>query len=231
MKDTIELINKLYKLRTCSRKLPRDIGLDRACLNYHIHQCGAPCQGYVDKETYGKQVSKALEFLNGNYAPVLRELKEKMQEASEEMEFERAIEYRELLNSVSQIAQKQKITNTDGEDKDIIALASDDRDAVVQVFFILQWKDYRKGSFSCARGIGRKHGRYSGKFCETVLFRHAIYSAGDYAAGGDRRHSSTGGMADCKTWAESDDKNSTKRTERKTGGTGCKKCTAGSQSG
>ena len=140
VKDTIELINKLYKLRTCSRKLPRDIGLDRACLNYHIHQCGAPCQGYVDKETYGKQVSKALEFLNGNYAPVLCELKEKMQEASEEMEFERAIEYRELLNSVSQIAQKQKITNTDGEDKDIIALASDDRDAVVQVFFIRSGK-------------------------------------------------------------------------------------------
>ena len=73
VKDTIELINKLYKLRTCSRKLPRDIGLDRACLNYHIHQCGAPCLGYVDKETYGKQVSKALEFLNGNYAPVLCE--------------------------------------------------------------------------------------------------------------------------------------------------------------
>ena len=140
VKDTIELINKLYKLRTCSRKLPRDIGLDRACLNYHIHQCGAPCQGYVDKETYGKQVSKALEFLNGNYGPVIRELKENMQKASEEMEFERAIEYRELLNSVSQIAQKQKITNTDGEDKDIIALASDDRDAVVQVFFIRSGK-------------------------------------------------------------------------------------------
>lgn len=88
----------------------------------------------MDKETYGKQVSKALEFLNGNYGPVIRELKENMQKASGEMEFERAIEYRELLNSVSQIAQKQKITNTDGEDKDIIALASDDRDAVVQVF-------------------------------------------------------------------------------------------------
>ena len=140
VKDTIELINKLYKLRTCNRKLPRDIGLERACLNYHIHQCDAPCQGYVDKETYGKQVSKALEFLNGNYGPVIRELKENMQKASEEMEFERAIEYRELLNSVSQIAQKQKITNTDGEDKDIIALASDDRDAVVQVFFIRSGK-------------------------------------------------------------------------------------------
>ena len=140
VKDTIELINKLYKLRTCNRKLPRDIGLERACLNYHIHQCDAPCQGHVDKETYGKQVSKALEFLNGNYGPVIRELKENMQKASEEMEFERAIEYRELLNSVSQIAQKQKITNSDGEDKDIIALASDDRDAVVQVFFIRSGK-------------------------------------------------------------------------------------------
>ena len=140
VKDTIELINKIYKLRTCNRKLPRDIGLDRACLNYHIHQCDAPCQGYIDKETYGKQVGKALEFLNGNYAPVIRELETKMQDASEAMEFEKAIEYRELLTSVKQIAQKQKITNTDGEDKDIIAMASDDTDAVVQVFFIRSGK-------------------------------------------------------------------------------------------
>ncbi len=140
VKDTIELINKIYKLRTCNRKLPRDIGLDRACLNYHIHQCDAPCQGYIDKETYGRQVSKALEFLNGNYAPVIRELETKMQDASEAMEFEKAIEYRELLTSVKQIAQKQKITNTDGEDKDIIAIASDDTDAVVQVFFIRSGK-------------------------------------------------------------------------------------------
>ena len=140
VKDTIELINKIYKLRTCNRNLPRDIGLDRACLNYHIHQCDAPCQGYIDKETYGRQVSKALEFLNGNYAPVIRELETKMQDASEAMEFEKAIEYRELLTSVKQIAQKQKITNTDGEDKDIIAIASDDTDAVVQVFFIRSGK-------------------------------------------------------------------------------------------
>lgn len=230
VKDTIELINKLYKLRTCSRKLPRDIGLDRACLNYHIHQCGAPCQGYVDKETYGKQVSKALEFLNGNYAPVLRELKEKMQEASEEMEFERAIEYRELLNSVSQIAQKQKITNTDGEDKDIIALASDDRDAVVQVFYP-QWKDYRKGSFSCACGIRRKHRGYSGKFRETVLFWDAVCPAGNHAPGSNRRHSGAGRMAECQTRAESDDTDSAERTQRKAGGAGCEKCTVGAQPG
>jgi excinuclease ABC subunit C len=136
VKDTIELLNKIYRLRTCSRKLPQDIGQDRACLNYHIHQCDAPCQGKISREDYRRKVEDALEFLNGNYKPVIKMLKEQMQEASDAMEFEKAIEYRELLSSVQQVAQKQKITNSDGEDKDIIALASDDTDAVVQVFFI-----------------------------------------------------------------------------------------------
>ena len=140
VKDTIELINKLYQLRTCSRVLPRDIGKERPCLNYHIHQCQAPCQGYISKEEYRERVDAAVEFLNGNYAPILKSLEQKMNEASENLEFEKAIEYRELLGSVRQIAQKQKITHTDGEDKDIIALASDDRDAVVQVFFIRDGK-------------------------------------------------------------------------------------------
>ena len=140
VKDTIDLINKIYRLRTCNRNLPRDIGLDRACLNYHIHQCEAPCQGYISKEEYAEKIQGVIEFLNGNYGPVLRDLEAKMNQASAEMEFEKAIEYRELLNSVKQIAQKQKITNTDGEDKDIIALAADDVDAVVQVFFIRSGK-------------------------------------------------------------------------------------------
>lgn len=140
VKDTIELINKLYQLRTCSRVLPRDIGKERPCLNYHIHQCAAPCQGYIDREEYRARVDSAVEFLNGNYAPILKSLEEKMNEASEKLEFEKAIEYRELLGSVRQIAQKQKITHADGEDKDIVALASDDRDAVVQVFFIRDGK-------------------------------------------------------------------------------------------
>ena len=136
VKDTIDLINKIYRLRTCNRNLPRDIGLDRPCLNYHIHQCDAPCQGYISKEEYGEKIAGVLEFLGGNYGPVLRDLEAKMNAASMEMEFEKAIEYRELLNSVKQIAQKQKMTNTDGEDKDIIALAADENDAVVQVFFV-----------------------------------------------------------------------------------------------
>lgn len=136
VKDTIELLHKLYQIRTCNRRLPKDIGKERPCLNYHIHQCKAPCQGYITKEEYAQNIKKVLEFLNGDYKGILTELEEKMQQASEQMEFEKAIEYRELIGSVRAVAQKQKITNTDGEDKDIIAMANDDRDAVVQVFFI-----------------------------------------------------------------------------------------------
>ena len=136
VKDTIELIRKLYYIRSCNRKLPRDIGKERSCLNYHIHQCKAPCQGYISKEEYGKSVEQVIRFLNGNYDTILGELEEKMQKASENLEFEKAIEYRELLSSVQKIAQKQKITDTAGEDRDILAVAVEEEDAVVQVFFI-----------------------------------------------------------------------------------------------
>lgn len=136
VKDTIELINKIYHLRTCNRSLPRDTGKERPCLNYHIHQCSAPCQGFIGKEEYRARVDGAVGFLSGNYAPILKMLEGKMREASDKLEFEKAAEYRELLGSVRQIAQKQKITQGDGEDKDVIALAADDRDAVVQVFFV-----------------------------------------------------------------------------------------------
>ncbi len=140
VKDTIELINKLYQLRTCNKNLPKDCGSDRACLNYHIKQCMAPCQGNIPQEVYRERVKKALDFLNGDYQEILRELEQKMQETSDKLEFEDAIRYRDLYNSVKQIAQKQKITGSDGEDKDIIALACDDKDAVVQVFFVREGK-------------------------------------------------------------------------------------------
>ena len=146
VKDTIDLINKLYQLRTCSRNLPKDEGKARPCLNYHMKQCMAPCQGYLSQEEYGKRIEQALDFLSGNYASVLKELEKKMQEASDNMEFEEAIRYRELCNSVRQVAQKQKMTDSNGEDKDIIALALDENDAVVQVFFV------RNGKL-----IGREH--------------------------------------------------------------------------
>lgn len=136
VKDTIDLIRKLYHIRSCNRNLPKDIGKERPCLNYHIKQCYAPCQNYISKEEYRKSVQQALRFLGGEYDRILKTLEEKMQQASEELDFEKAIEYRELLNSVKQIAQKQKITNSDGEDKDILAVATEEDDAVVQVFFI-----------------------------------------------------------------------------------------------
>lgn len=146
VKDTIELLNKLYQLRTCNRVLPRDTGLERPCLNYHIKQCQAPCQGYVSKEEYRQQVAGALEFLNGNYSPILKDLEEKMNKAAEELEFEEAARYRDLLSSVRQVSQKQKITEGVGEDKDILALYQDETEAVVQVFFV------RDGKL-----IGREH--------------------------------------------------------------------------
>ena len=136
VRDTIDLIHKLYHLRNCNRSLPRDIGKERPCLNYHIKQCDAPCQGYISQEEYGKSVTEVLRFLNGNYDGVLKELEEKMNAASEALEFERAIEYRELISSVKKVAQKQKITDSSGEDRDVLAVASQEEDAVVQVFFI-----------------------------------------------------------------------------------------------
>ena len=146
VKDTIELIRKLYHIRSCNRSLPKDLGKERPCLNYHIHQCQAPCQGYISQEEYRKSIDEVVRFLNGHYDLVLKELEEKMMAASDSLEFEKAIEYRELLTSVQKVAQKQKITDTAGDDRDIIAMASEGEDAVVQVFFI------RSG-----RLIGRDH--------------------------------------------------------------------------
>lgn len=136
VKDTIELIRKLYHIRSCNRKLPRDTGKERPCLNYHIHQCDAPCQGYITQEDYAKQVQEVLHFLNGDYDIILKRLEKQMQDAAEALEFERAVEYRELLFSVQRIAQKQKITDTAGDDRDVIAMAEEYADAVVAVFFI-----------------------------------------------------------------------------------------------
>ena len=153
VKDTIDLVKKLYKIRSCSKNLPRDIGKERPCLYYQIGQCNAPCQGTFTKEEYRKSVADAVDFLNGNHGLVLRELEEKMNQASENMEFEKAIEYRDLMRSIRQVSQRQKITSGDGEDKDVLALALEDADdtvsaadAVVQVFFI------RGGKM-----IGREH--------------------------------------------------------------------------
>lgn len=136
VKDVVELTTKLYRLRMCSRNLPRDIGKERPCLYHQIHQCDAPCQGYISKEEYKKKVDELLDFLNGNHKEILKELEEKMLAASQEMNFEDAAQYRDLIQSVKRIGERQKITDQHGEDKDVVAVAQDGEDAVAQVFFI-----------------------------------------------------------------------------------------------
>lgn len=156
VKDILELLRKIYKIRTCNRNLPKDIGKERPCLYYYMGQCDAPCQGYISSEQYKLNIDQVIEFLNGNYTPVVKMLEEKMKEASLNLEFEKAAEYRDLLNSVKQIVNKQKITNTDQMDRDIIAFARNKDEAVVQTFFI------RGGKL-----IGRDHFHLSGVEGET----------------------------------------------------------------
>ena len=146
VKDTIELLRKIYKIRSCHRNLPKDIGIGRPCLYYHIGQCDAPCQGEISREDYQAQIQQVLQFLGGNYGPVIQMLTDKMMAASEAMEYEKAMEYRDLIQSVRQITEKQKVTSSAMEDRDVIGLARAGNEAVVQVFFI------RNG-----RLIGRDH--------------------------------------------------------------------------
>jgi len=134
--DTLDLLRKIYKIRTCNRNLPKDIGKERACLYYHMGQCDAPCEGRISSEEYKANISEVVEFLNGNYGRVVKMLEEKMQKASENLEFEKAAEYRDLISTVKKIADRQKIINTDQVDRDIIAFAKEKNEAVVQTFFI-----------------------------------------------------------------------------------------------
>lgn len=151
VKDTLELLRRIYKIRTCTRNLPKDIGKERPCLYYQMGQCDAPCQGYITEADYRVNIDEVIEFLNGNYSRVVKMLEEKMAEASENLEFEKAASYRDLIGNVKQIANRQKITNTDQVDRDVIAFARDKDEAVVQTFFI------RSGKL-----IGRDHFHLSG---------------------------------------------------------------------
>ena len=177
VKDTIELIKKLYHIRSCNRVLPRDIGKERPCLYYQIKQCNAPCQNYISEEDYRKQVEEVLDFLNGNYKKITKELEEKMQQAAAELNFEQAAEYRDLLNSVNHVTGKQRITNQDAKDRDILALASDGQEAVVAIFFV------RDGKL-----LGREHFHMAGIEGETkesilTAFLKQYYAGTPYIPG------------------------------------------------
>ena len=158
VKDTLELLQKLFPLRSCQRVLPRDIGKERPCLNYHMGRCMAPCQGLISREDYAKNVEQVLRFLSGDTKEIIRDLTKRMQEASQELNFEEAIRLRDLLDSVKQVAEKQKITDT-GEtfDRDVIACAIEGTEAIVQVFFMRDGKMLGRDHFhmECEEGTAR----------------------------------------------------------------------------
>lgn len=140
VKDTIELIQKLYGIRTCNKSLPKEIGLGRPCLYHQMKQCAAPCQGYISKEEYALRIDKLLGFLNGDYKKVLAELEQKMKEKAAELEFEEAAEYRDLIESVQHVTGSQRVVKTGGIDRDVIAMARKGSETVVSVFFVRDGK-------------------------------------------------------------------------------------------
>ena len=168
VRSTIELLNRMYGLRDCSRALPRDFGKERPCLNFHMERCCAPCAGNVPEEEYRKRVDMALEFLSGRYDPIIRDLTEKMMQASEAMEFEKAIRFRDLLSDVQQVAQKQKMSENIGENRDILGIAVDnaspDSDGVVQVFFLRDGKLIGREHFYMTHVAGRKKAEILSEF-------------------------------------------------------------------
>ena len=155
-RDTLEFAHKIYRIRTCRRVLPRDIGKERPCLNYHIGKCNAPCQGYISKEEYNKNFNKALKLIEGDYKQVIEYLEEKMYEASEKMEYEQAAVCRDLIESVKKMSVKQKINDFGGMDRDVVALARTNEEAVVQVFFIREGKLFGRDHFHLKGSYGEK---------------------------------------------------------------------------
>ena len=174
VKDILELINKLYHLRTCNKRLPQEIGKDRPCLYYQIGQCKAPCNNYISQEDYNEQVQSALSFLNGNYKEILSKLQQEMRQYAEEMEFEKAAETRDLIESIHHIEDKQQMNRTSGDDRDVIACAANEKDIVVSIFFV------RDGKL-----LGREHHHMNGSNQELVqevltAFMKQYYSGTPY---------------------------------------------------
>ena len=142
VRDTIDLLQKLYHIRQCNKKLPKEQGIGRPCLYYQMKQCPAPCQNYISEEAYRESVQGVLDFLNGNTKQVVQELEEKMRQAAEEFEYEQAAEYRDLIESIRHITGKQRITNPNSTtiDRDVVAMVVENGEAVVSIFFIRDGK-------------------------------------------------------------------------------------------
>lgn len=168
IRDTIEVLNKVYHLRNCSRVLPRDMGKDRPCLYHQMNQCKAPCQGYISKEEYQESFSRAMDFLDGNPKSVIQDMEKKMYDASAEMDFEQAAVYRDYMQSLIKISERQKITSEEVMDRDLIALAKNRDDAVVQVFFVRDGKIIGREHFFLTGVEGEEKGAILGAFIKQM---------------------------------------------------------------
>ncbi|MBQ8940786.1 MAG: excinuclease ABC subunit UvrC [Firmicutes bacterium] len=136
VKESIELIHRLYPIRSCQKSFPRDTGKERPCLNYHIGKCKAPCNNMISREEYDSYIEKVLDFLNGKTKDIIAELTEKMETASENLEFEQAAEYRDIIGAVKKVSERQIIENMAENNRDVIAFVRENADVVFQVFFI-----------------------------------------------------------------------------------------------
>ena len=165
-KETIDLVRRLYQLRPCSRQLPETRKNERPCLYYHIHQCKAPCQGWISEAEYREQVDKALAFLGGKTEEVLTELKARMKDAADELRFEEAASLRDLVRSVTKISERQKMAVSNGDDTDVLAVAMEEHDAIVQVFFVRDGKLIGRDHFYLKAAEGETPGGILGSFIQ-----------------------------------------------------------------
>lgn len=136
LKENLNLILKIFPLRRCNKKFPRDLNKERPCLNYHIGKCKAPCNLLISPEDYNFMIENVLNFLSGKHSDILNTLENEMLEASNNLEFEKASEIRDKIFAIKSLAQSQLVENTSDDDKDVIAFARADDEAMFQIFFI-----------------------------------------------------------------------------------------------
>lgn len=134
VKASVEEAQKIFMLPTCNRRFPEDFSKQRPCLNFHIKQCSAPCRGKMSKKEYDEQLDAALEFLKGSGTETIKRMTEKMQEASDNLDFERAARYRDIIKSAKRMQDKQKVVDIDIDECDVIALAVDNKKGSFEVF-------------------------------------------------------------------------------------------------
>ncbi|MEG1879966.1 MAG: excinuclease ABC subunit UvrC [Oscillospiraceae bacterium] len=141
IRDTIDTIKKIFKVRSCNKRLPQDIGKGRPCLYYHLNQCSAPCANKISETEYKEIFDKISLVLDGKYSDIIVELKKQMNLASENLEFERAARYRDKIEHLKILGEKQKIISTDENNRDIIGVFNDDVNNIcVQVFYMRDGK-------------------------------------------------------------------------------------------